>query len=33
MLESIIMSHQWVLYEQGPVEAIRVIWIINQELA
>ena len=29
MLESIIMSHQWFLHEQGLVEAIRFMWIIK----
>jgi len=29
MLESIIMSHQWLLQEQGLVEAIRFMWIIK----
>jgi len=29
MLESIIMSHQWLLQEQSLVEAIRFIWIIK----
>ena len=31
MLESIIMSHQWLLQEQGQVEAIRFMWIIKYE--
>jgi len=26
------MSHQWLLQEQGLVEAIRFTWIINQML-
>ena len=29
MLESIIMSHPWLLQEQGLVEAIRFMWIIK----
>jgi len=29
VLESIIMSHQWLLQEQGQVEAIRSMWIIK----
>jgi len=29
VLESIIMSHQWLLQEQDQVEAIRFIWIIK----
>jgi len=28
VLESIIMSHQWFLQEQGQVETIRFMWII-----
>jgi len=29
MLESIIMSYQWLLQEQGLVQAIRFMWIIK----
>jgi len=29
MLESIIMNHQWLLHEQGLIEAIRFMWIIK----
>jgi len=29
MLETIIMSHQWLLQEQGLVEATRFMWIIK----
>jgi len=29
MLESTIMSHQWLLQEQGFVEIIRFMWIIK----
>jgi len=29
MLEPITMSHQWLLQEQGLVEAIRFMWIIK----
>jgi len=29
VLESIIMSHQWLLQEQDQVEAIRFMWIIK----
>jgi len=29
MLESIIVSHQWLLQEQGLIEAIRFMWIIE----
>jgi len=29
VLESIIMSHQWLLQEQDKVEAIRFMWIIK----
>jgi len=29
VLESIIMSHQWLLQEQGQVEANRFMWIIK----
>jgi len=29
MLESIIMSHQWLLQEQGLVDAIIFMWIIK----
>ena len=28
MLKSIIMSHQWLLQEQGLIDAIRFMWII-----
>jgi len=29
MLESIIMSHQWLLQEEGLIETIRFMWIIK----
>jgi len=29
MLESIIMSHQWLLQDQGLVNDIRFMWIIK----
>jgi len=32
MLESIIMSHQWLLQEQDLVDAIIFIWIIKKSL-
>ena len=32
MLESIIMSHQWLFQEQGLIEAIRFMWIIEYQL-
>ena len=32
MLESIIVSHQWLLQEQALVEAIRFMWIIKKVL-
>jgi len=32
MLESIIMSHQWLLQEQGLVDVVRFMWIIKKRL-
>jgi len=32
MLESIIMSLQWLLQEQGLIDAIRYMWIIKKGL-